>query len=560
MMEARNRALPDWMTRIRTRQIVLPRFQRFEAWSHGQISSLLNTVLKELPAGAILTLEIGEKEPFISRPIVGAPADGEKIIEHLLDGQQRLTSFWRSLNDLYEDRTYLIKIEEDEDLELPFFATSISRYEKNGEKYPLWVNSPKELWSRKFIPVYLLRPDSDAEKLFKTWAKEAANEDIDALLEINDLGNRLRNKFSIFNIPFLSLPVSTKPEVALDVFIQMNTSSSPLTPFDIVVAQIEAASGNSLHGYIEELKKDVPNISRYNDPKDIVLAVAALVSNKLPSKGTYLLSEFSSSFDENWSVIKTGIKKAISFLTDEKILDSRRLPSDVVVYVLAALWGKADEGLDKEGEIRSILRKYIWRSFFTERYDRTTNSRAFSDYKELLKLIADGIGNPEIFDESQYPIAKLEDIKSAGWPYRKDRLARAILAVGLKSGGFDFADGAPASYDNLLNREYHHIFPYAWLREKGLKDYQINRALNCALISWRTNRNISAKTPSNYIAERMEASSLGQPEVERRLESHLIPIMKLQSNNYDEFLEERAQLILKVAEKLCKGQIVEGKL
>lgn len=63
-MEARNRSLPDWMTRIRTRQIVLPRFQRFEAWSYGQITSLLNTVLKQLPAGAILTLEIGEKEPL----------------------------------------------------------------------------------------------------------------------------------------------------------------------------------------------------------------------------------------------------------------------------------------------------------------------------------------------------------------------------------------------------------------------------------------------------------------------------------------------------------------
>lgn len=119
----------------------------------------------------------------------------------------------------------------------------------------MWANSPSEMWSRRYIPVYLLRPDTDAEKSFKNWAKEASNGDMDSLLEINELGNKLRNKFSIFNIPFLSLPVSTKPEVALDVFIQMNTSSSPLTPFDIVVAQIEAASGKSLHGYIEELKK-----------------------------------------------------------------------------------------------------------------------------------------------------------------------------------------------------------------------------------------------------------------------------------------------------------------
>lgn len=559
-MEARNRTLPDWMTRIRTRQIVLPRFQRFEAWSYAQIASLLNTVLKELPAGAILTLEIGEKEPFLSRPIVGAPKEGEKIVEHLLDGQQRLTSFWRALNDLYEDRSYFIKIEEDEDLELPYYATSIARYVKNGEKYPLWANSPVELWKRKYIPVFLLRPDNEAEKLFKAWAKEASNNDMDCLLEINEIGNKLRQKFSIFNIPFLSLPVSTKPEVALDVFIQMNTSSSPLTPFDIVVAQIEAASGRSLHGYIEELKKEVPNISRYNDPEDVVLAVSALVSSKLPSKGTYLSGDFSSAFDENWMRVKTGIKKAVSFLVDEKILDSRRLPSDVVVYVLAALWADADEGLDKEGEIRAILRKYIWRAFFTDRYDRTTNSRAFSDYKELLDFITTGHGKPEIFEESKYPIAGIEDLKSSSWPYRKDRLARAILTVGLKSGGFDFADGAPASYENLQSREYHHIFPQAWLKEKNYKEHEINKALNCALISWRTNRNISAKTPSEYVRERMEAASLGQAEVERRLESHLIPVVKLMDNKYEEFLHERACLIKKVVDKLCDGQIVEGKL
>lgn len=559
-MEARNRLLPDWMTRIRTRQIVLPRFQRFEAWSYGQITSLLNTVLKALPAGAILTLEIGDNEPFISRPIVGAPSVGERITEHLLDGQQRLTSFWRALNDLYEDRTYLIKIEEDAELELPFFATSIVRYEKNGEKYPLWANSPSELWSRNYIPVHLLRPDAEAENAFRVWAREASNEDAEVLFQIFELGNTLRSKFSTFNIPFLSLPSSTKPEVALDVFIQMNTSSSPLTPFDIVVAQIEAATGNSLHSYIEELKREVPYLTRYNAPDDIVLAVAALLGNRVPSKGTYFLNDFSSSFDTNWPIIKTGIKKAISFLTDEKILDSRRLPSDVVVYVLSALWGKATEGLDKEGEIRSILRKYTWRAFFTERYDRTTNSRAFADYKELLKLITDGTGNPEVFDEEQYPIAGIDDIKSSGWPYRKDRLARAILAVGLKSGGFDFADGAVASYENLLAREYHHVFPQAWLKERGYKDYQINKALNCALISWRTNRNIAAGTPSEYISRRMESSSLGQPEVVRRLESHLIPVAELMNNSYEEFLDQRANLMINVIERLCRGEIVEGRL
>lgn len=559
-MEARNRTLPDWMTRIRTRQIVLPRFQRFEAWGHGQISALLNTVLKGLPAGVVLTLEVGEKQPFIFRPIVGAPAEGEKIAEHLLDGQQRLTSFWRALNDLYEDRLYLIKIEDDEELDLPYYATSISRYEKNGEKYPLWADSPSETWARKYIPVPLLRPDATAEDEFKAWANAASNGDMNCLLDIIDMGNKLRSRFATFSIPFLSLPVSTKPEVALDVFIQMNTSSSPLTPFDIVVAQVEAASGKSLHGYITELNKEIPYLSRYKDPKDIVLAVAALVGNKLPSKGTYLMEEFATTFDSNWKVIKTGIKKAVSFLADEKILDSRRLPSDVVVYVLAALWGVFDDGLDKEGETRAILRKYVWRAFFTERYDRTTNSRAFSDYKALYSLIKSGQGSPEIFDDKQYPVAGIEELKSASWPYRRDRLARAVLTVCLKPGGFDFADGAPASYSNIQTREYHHIFPQAWLKEHNFKDHEINSALNCALISWRTNRTISAKAPSDYVTERMEASSLESSEVELRLKSHLIPVSQLMENNYEAFLHERAKLVKQLVDQLCSGLLVEIKL
>jgi hypothetical protein len=80
-MEARNRQLQDWFTRIRTRQLVLPRFQRFEAWTYRHVTGLLDTVLRELPAGALLILEIGDFEPFVSRPMVGAPDGGDRVSE-----------------------------------------------------------------------------------------------------------------------------------------------------------------------------------------------------------------------------------------------------------------------------------------------------------------------------------------------------------------------------------------------------------------------------------------------------------------------------------------------
>ena len=91
-MEARNRSLTDWFTRIRTRQLVLPRFQRYEAWTQQHVANLLDTVLRELPAGALLVLEVGDKEQFVSRTMAGAPEEGDRIAEQLLDGQQRLTA------------------------------------------------------------------------------------------------------------------------------------------------------------------------------------------------------------------------------------------------------------------------------------------------------------------------------------------------------------------------------------------------------------------------------------------------------------------------------------
>src|SRR5690606_4154715 len=129
-INAQNRLLPDWFTRIRTRQTVLPRFQRFEAWSHSTVTQLFNTILQGLPVGAVLILEIGNEEPFISRPIVGAPEIGERVTEHLLDGQQRLTGLWRALHNNYKDRTYFVYFSEDEETGMPYYVDSIGRWKK----------------------------------------------------------------------------------------------------------------------------------------------------------------------------------------------------------------------------------------------------------------------------------------------------------------------------------------------------------------------------------------------------------------------------------------------
>jgi hypothetical protein len=559
-MEARNRSLPEWFSRIRSRQLLLPRFQRFEAWTYRNVTGLLDTVLRGLPAGALLILEIGDEEPFVSRPMKGGPSEGDRVSEHLLDGQQRLTALWRSLTGDYEDRSFFVDLSPPEEGEAdesgggPTPRTvSFARWTRNGKRYPRWVDDPAQTWGRSMIPVELLRPDGEAEQTFKAWAAAATGRVPEAMMELYEQGTSLRNRFALFNLPFLSLPASTPAETALDVFVKMNTSAQPLSTYDIVVAQVEAGTGVSLHDRVEDLRQHAPLLEHFGDPADILLDAAAFLQDKPARRGVMLGDQFADRLIEDWDRLLTGARRAAAFLDEESIFDSARLPTDPLVPLLVALWSHAPDGWDQEGEARLLLRRYLWRGLLTDRYERASNTRAVADYRAIRELL-DGrdAQPPQIFDDEFHAPPAMEEIRTAGWPKNKERLARAILLIALRNGGMDIADASPATRETLQHREYHHLFPVAYLKERDYGDSDIFRALNCALVTWRTNRKIAAKDPATYIRERAEASKLGEDEIRRRLATHLIDLDMLTAGNYEGFLDSRAEMIRDVADGLCR--------
>lgn len=167
-------------------------------------------------------------------------------------------------------------------------------------------------------------------------------------------------------------------------------------------------------------------------------------------------------------------------------------------------------------------------------------------------IAGDGDAPCELFDETFNPLPAVEEIELAGWPGRKDRLPRAILATSLRRDGLDFADGAHISKDNYNGRELHHLYPVQFLGgDRG--DELVGRALNCALISWATNRRVGAKSPREYVEQRTAAATLGEEVVRKRLQSHLIPYDALVAGNYQAFLGERAKLIHADMLRLCDG-------
>lgn len=596
--KAQDRTLGTWFMQIDSGTLKLPRFQRFEAWDRSRVIGFLNTVIQNLPVGVTLLLQVGDKEQFVSRYIVSAPERDVRVTEHLLDGQQRLTAFWRAVHNNYEGETYYVYLPEfdtaDDGIEYDEMTIHCQPRWANarepGLRYPFWADSPARCFERGLVPVDLLCPGDHGVRV-EQWIADATatlepgDDEPDAMKKYKALEKRrqelratlnaLRERVTHFNLPFLSLPVSTSADVALKVFVNMNTNSKPLSMYDLTVAKAESKAGASLHALQEKTEAAHVELTRYGDISWTLLTTAAMMQGKTPNKGGVGSMDMETMVS-GWPRIERALVRTANFLARQHIYDAERLPSAPVVAVIAACYDKIPEDGDVLGRAEQLLRAYMWSSFFTSRYEGAAATRAFQDYKALVDLLARAQFGPADYElvpvlrRVDYPLPTAEQLVRVGWPKGADRMARAVLAVNLHFGALDFADGHAVSYESLRRREYHHVFPDALLGEAGIDSYL---ALNCALVTWKTNRSIGRKDPLAYLRDRVEWSD--QETVRQRLRTHLLDYEVLSKATYevdgqplegealvrrlrpdfDAFLEQRATLVVAAARHLADGRL-----
>ncbi len=590
--EALNRPIDDWLHRINGGQLRLPSFQRGVAWDKGRVASMLTTIIHDLPLGITLILDVGDSEKFHSRPLESAPDTNVKVTEHLLDGQQRLTALWRALKG-NGDVTYFVHVPElDEDPDnddVGRTVWAINRWtDKRGRK-PLWADMPVECRERGLVPVRLLDPDGDdvdawvdAAYPTKSVDDSASTEDqLEALKAERSMATKrsylkekvigpLRERVRHYNLPYLRLPASTDKDVALRVFINMNTNARPLKAYDIVVAELENATEVRLREKLSALNEDQPMLRRYfGNVGDAVLQTSALMQGKQPSQVGYFDLDYPK-FVSEWDRMATGLRRLTELLNSEGILDAARVPTGPALTVAAALLADANDTGDERAGVDQLIRRYLWSAFFTTRYQSAAATRASADYGPL-RAVLDGMGTVDdvpVFDRVQYPLPGHRDLLEAGWPKQADRLGRAILAVSTYFGARDFADNTSISPISIGSREYHHLFPDKLLSGAGIGSYL---ALNCALITWKTNRTIGRLDPIKYLEDRAQKAP-DPREVKDRLETHLVPYELLASAgpypddltgpdlaalvrpDFDAFLEARAKLIAAAALELTEGR------
>ena len=587
---AQNRTVSVWFQKIENGEIKLPRFQRYQAWDSGRICSLLNTATQNLPLGVALILDV-DKEQFVSRYIVTAPETGGRVTEHLLDGQQRLTALWRSLHNNYEYTKFFLYFEDyDERADNKngaFEARYQNRWEnKSGKMMPLWADDPKECIKRGLIPMDLFKP-GDNYTAIEEWVGQAledmmpqASEGNDSFAKDYDLWSKrkdevrgvirsIKETLSYFNLPFLALPSQTEKDIALQVFINMNTNSKPLSQYDIIRAEIEGVRDVSLDDYQNRLNEKYPEVKYYFELSFLILATSALMQGKLPNqRGMWDMSK--EKMVDNWDSMALGLSKMANFMESQGVFDRARLPTNAVLAVIAALYTFAPKNPDSQGRLDVLLKKYLWSSFFTDRYENSAATHAIADFMALKKLIqSESIGeysesDVPVLNRELYPLATTDELCRVGWPKRENIRGRGIMAIFSKLGAYDFADGSPLTRQQLINgtRHYHHIFPESLLRKNSIES---DFALNCALITDKTNLNISNKDPLCYLKDRYNC--MDEEIVNERLQSHLIPIDELKLGSYEgldeadqvkkdllSFIRKRAEYVVKAVELLTEGR------
>ena len=96
MFDTTKEDLKDLLGDAHEGRLQLPDFQREYVWGDEDVRSLIASVAKGFPVGALLTLRAGGDVRFKPRLLAGVPAQDVQPDELLLDGQQRITSLYQS--------------------------------------------------------------------------------------------------------------------------------------------------------------------------------------------------------------------------------------------------------------------------------------------------------------------------------------------------------------------------------------------------------------------------------------------------------------------------------
>lgn len=580
--------LKDLLKEIIEGKIQLPDFQRGWVWDDEHVRSLLVSLGRSFPVGAVMLLETGGEVRFQVRPVENVLSSDlpspEKLI---LDGQQRLTTLTQVLKlqgpvktttDKGKpiDRYYYIHIPTAltgaDRLDEAIIATDGNRQIRSdfGRKVDL------DLSTRELECQQLYFPCSEILEAM-TWLQDLYNHNAAAVPHFFEFKTQVLDAYNDYQIPLIILKKDTTKEAVCLVFEKVNTGGVPLSVFELVTASY-AADGYNLRDdwfgsddrCVTSRKQRISEEPILNgiESTDFLQAItmlhtlekrkADIVAGKTGKQVSPVSAKRASVLElpleayKNWADdVENGFKCAAKFLRQECFSSQRELPYRTQIAPLATvmtLLCSEDEERWREPQIHQKLARWFWCGVLGELYGGAVETRIANDVEELLGWIEKNGEIPRTINDANFQIDRLGSLSS-----RLSAAYKGINVLVLREGAHDLfwkSRIRDLESDEVL-LDIHHIFPKDWCEKKGIPRRQYDSIINKTPISYKANRMIGGSAPSVYLALLQSHSQVQIDDIAMNelLRSHHIPVAPLRSNDFEAFYAQRQKELLELIER-----------
>ncbi len=509
----------------------VPRFQRMFVWERSCIQHLLDSMYREYPIGTIFLWKAPPQYNHMLRSVDylnQPPIENGQSYTFILDGQQRLTSLYVTVNGLTI----------------------------GGEQYrKIVVDLANEETDKHF---QYREPDNRRWIAIRDLLKENMFEIYDPLpAEYRQRFQDVRQR--LITYPFSVVSVSSMDlDDAIEIFERINQQSKRLTRYDLIAASVLTDSFDLRERSQKDIIKPLANsfgvIQETNVPQALAL------NTRGRTEHTTQMGLTSEEVQAVWERTVECLKLAVDFL--QANLGVKRadfIPYSAMVPVLAYYFFYGNTNDVRSSAHRDQLEKWFWRTAFAERYSGASQTRMSEDAEQIRKLIDDDTEFD--FDSMPVPLDERALIQ-ASMRSTTSAIRNGFLCLLNLNRPLHFANKSEIHiqgehFSKFTRAERHHIFPIAFLQEQNVPHRMVHSIPNFCFIPTELNQSISNERPSEYFRKFYDLHG-DSGDFEKIMSTHFIPVDEdsgIWTDNFSAFLNQRARLLIMEIRRLC-GLIV----